>query len=246
MTDVLQILAWPGVAFALGCVALLTFKKPLSDAIGRAKSVSVGKNRGVDLSGSGPQAQIEAQKEPHKDTPNPLPTPAQQAGGLPALPPPNPLYAPLEEDLRRRVEAAFPGAEDTQLAWAIRVAAQATVERNHEQTYRIIFGSQILALKEINIRGFITVAQAQEIYGMAERAFPDLYATFPFKNWGGFLIDQGLVVIPDDPVTDESRVILTPAGKDFLFFLTGRGLSKRTKAVKPTISPPNLWSICCE
>ena len=88
----------------------------------------------------------------------------------------------------------------------------------------MIFGSQILALKEINIRTFITVAQAQGIYGMAEQAFPDLYSTFAFKNWGRFLIDQGLVVIPDDPATDDSKIFLTPAGKDFLFFLTGRGL----------------------
>ncbi|WP_262030165.1 hypothetical protein [Microvirga sp. Mcv34] len=214
---------WGAVALVLGLAALVLFRNQIGAAIDRWRGATFGKDKSVDLSGPSPQAQVEAQKEPHKESADLLPAPAPQSG-LPALPPPNPLYAPLEEDLRRRVEAAFPGAQDTQLAWALRVAAQATVERNHEQTYRIIFGSQILALKEINIRGFITAAQAQEIYDMAAAAFPDLYATFPFKNWGGFLLDQGLVVIPEDPVTDESKVLLTPAGKDFLFFLTGRGL----------------------
>jgi hypothetical protein len=215
---------WGAVALVLGLTALVLFRNQIGAAIDRWRGATFGKDRSVDLSGSSPQAQVEAQKEPHKESPDLLPAPQPQPGGLPALPPPNALYEPIEEDLRRRVETAFPGSQDTQIAWALRVAAQATVERNHEQTYRVIFGSQILVLKEINVRSFITAAQAQEIYGMAAAAFPDLYATFPFKNWGGFLIDQGLVVIPDDPVTDESRVHLTPAGKDFLFFLTGRGL----------------------
>jgi hypothetical protein len=224
MTEVLQILAWPGVVLLLGIATLLLFRKPLSDAIGRAKSVSVGENRGIDLSGPGPQAQIEAQKEAHKEAPNPLPAPQPQSGGVPPLPPPNPLYAPIEEELRRRVEIAFPGAQDTQMAWALRVAAQATIERNHEQIYRIIFGSQIFVLKEINVRGALTVGEAKRVYEMAKQNYPQIYENYPFEAWGGYVIDQGLVALDSEHVTDDTRIVLTPAGKDFLFFLTGRGL----------------------
>ena len=214
---------WGAVALVLGLTALVLFRSQIGAAIDRWRGASFGKDKSVDLSGTSPQAQIEAQKE-HKESPDLLPVLQVQPGGVLALPPPSPLYSPIEEDLRRRVETAFPGAQDTQIAWALRVAAQATVERNHEQTYRIIFGSQILVLKEINIRGHITVAQAKQIYDMAAKAFPEVYATFTVDGWGSFLIEQGLVVVNGDHALDDSHVILTPVGKDFLFFLTGRGL----------------------
>lgn len=223
MTDVLQILAWPGAVCLLVIVALLIFKKPISEAIGRARAVSIGEHRGVDLSGAGPQAQIEAQKEAHKEAPNPLPAPQPQPG-VPALPLPSPLYAPIEEELRRRVEIAFPGAQDTQMAWALRMAAQTTVERNHEQIYRIIFGSQIFVLKEINVRGALTVGDAKRVYQVATQNFPEIYENYPFEAWGSYVIDQGLAALDSEHVADDTRIILTPAGKDFLFFLTGRGL----------------------
>ncbi len=180
----------------------------------------------ADLTGGEAAAQIEAQKHAPETERLPVPTP-EPGERLPELPPPSPVYGPLETELRHRIETVVPGGLDVQMAWAVRIAVAAQVERDHEQTYRLIFGSQITALKELNVRGPITVAQAKEIYALtALRNYPDIFKPETFEAWGDYLLTRGLVAVERQPVDDDTRAALTPLGKDFLMFLTGRGLSE--------------------
>lgn len=180
----------------------------------------------ADMTGSEAAAQIEAQKNPTE--PKQLPVPAPEPGArLPELPPPSAVHGPIEADLRRRIEESVPGGLDVQMAWALRIAVVAQVERDHEQTYRLIFGSQIAALKELNVRGALTLDQAREVYALtAMKNHPDTFKPETFEDWGQFLINRGLVVVAPQPATDETRAILTHLGRDFLMFVTGRGLTE--------------------
>ncbi|MBY0253045.1 MAG: hypothetical protein K2X54_16980 [Methylobacterium organophilum] len=82
-------------------------------------------------------------------------------------------------------------------------------------------------MKELNVRGPITVAQAKEIYALtAVRNNPDIFKPETFEAWGDYLLTRGLVAVERQPVDDDTRAALTPLGKDFLMFLTGRGLSE--------------------
>lgn len=207
-------------------VASLVFRDPLSRAIDRWKGANLGQGRSIDLSG-GAAAQVEAQKHAPPPAAEKLPVPAPEPGTrLPAeAPPPNPVFSPLEADLRRRIEEAVPGGVDVQMAWALRIAVAAQVERDHEQTYRLIFGSQIAALKQLNTLGPLTIRQAREVYSLtAVRNYPETFKDEDFAAWGGYLINRGLVVLEHDEPTDDSKVALTHLGKDFLHFLVGRGL----------------------
>ncbi|GJD65790.1 hypothetical protein [Methylobacterium frigidaeris] len=180
----------------------------------------------ADLTGGEAAAQIEAQKQaPEAEK---LPVPAPELGAvLPDLPPPSGVYGPIEADLRRRIEMIAPGSLDAQMAWAVRVAVAAQVERDHEATYRLIFGSQIAALKELNVRGILTIAQAKEVYNLtAVRNYPDVFKPETFEAWGDYLLTRGLVAVERQPVDDDTKAILTPLGKDFLMFVTGRGLTE--------------------
>ncbi|MCJ2025575.1 hypothetical protein [Methylobacterium sp. J-067] len=188
---------------------------------------TLGKDRSIDLSGEA-AAQVEAQKKAQPPEPEKLPVPVPEPGApLPALPPPSPVYAPIEADLRRRIEQAVPGPLDVQIAWALRVAVAAQVEANHEQTCRLIFGSQIHALKQLNTLGSLTIRQAREIYeNTAIRKFPGTFQDEEFPAWGEYLINRGIVTIePGDPIED-TKAFLTPLGKDFLLFIVGRGLTE--------------------
>lgn len=180
----------------------------------------------ADLTGNEAAAQIEAQR--HAPEAEKLPVPAPERGAaLPDLPPPNVVYGPIEAELRRRIETIAPGTLDAQMAWAVRVAVAAQVERDHESTYRLIFGSQIAGLKELNVRGPLTIAQAKEVYNLtAVKSYPDTFKPETFEAWGDYLLTRGLVAVEKQPVDDDTRVGLTPLGKDFLMFMTGRGLSE--------------------
>lgn len=225
MTEAAQVAA----VYAVGSViafllAALVFRGPLSRAIDRWKGANFGKDRSIDLSGVA--AQVEAQKNaPGSEAEKlPVPTPGSDAS-LPAIPPPSPVYAPMEAELRRRIEEAVPGGIDGQMAWALRVAVAAQVERDHEQTYRLIFGSQIAALKELNTRGPLSIRQAREIYMLtAVKNHPDIFKLDAFEAWGEYLLSRSLVIVEQQPVNDDTKAILTHLGRDFLHFLVGRGL----------------------
>jgi hypothetical protein len=198
-------------------------RRPFSDAIGRWRGATFGKDRAIDLSGQAPAAQIEAQKKGDPTRSEALPASPLGDSHL-ERPPPHPLYDPIEQDLRRRIEQLAPGATDTQVAWALRVVAVATVERGHESTYRSIFGSQIAILKEINTQGSITIYQARQIYNTAAKAFPEIYQHYEFEPWGAFVIDNGLAALTEKEVKDTTPVVFTHAGKNFLIWITTQGL----------------------
>lgn len=207
-------------------IAAAFFRQPLTRAIDRWKGATLGQGKSIDLSGTA-AAQVEAQKHAPPPAAEKLPVPAPEPGTrLPAeVPPPNPVFSPLEADLRRRIEEAVPGGVDVQMAWALRIAVAAQVERDHEQTYRLIFGSQIAALKQLNTLGPLTIRQAREVYSLtAVRNYPETFKDDDFAAWGGYLINRGLVVLEHEEPTDDSKVALTHLGKDFLHFLVGRGL----------------------
>ncbi|MGU3449805.1 hypothetical protein [Methylobacterium sp. 391_Methyba4] len=206
-------------------IAAGIFRQPLARAIDRWKGANLGKDRSIDLSGT---AQVEAQKNAPPPEAERLPVPAPEPGApLPALPPPSPVYAPIEADLRRRIEQAVPGPLDVQMAWAVRIAVAAQVEANHEQTYRLIFGSQIHALKQLNTLGPLTVRQAREIYNnTALRNFPGTFKDEEFPAWGEYLMNRGLVTLEPGEPTENTKAFLTPLGKDFLLFMVGRGLTE--------------------
>ena len=68
---------WGAVAAVLGLTALVLFRSQIGAAIDRWRGASFGKDKSVDLSGTSPQAQIEAQKE-HKESTDLLPVPQVQ------------------------------------------------------------------------------------------------------------------------------------------------------------------------
>lgn len=228
LSDTAQVAAVYGATAFLSIVAAFAlFRQPLSRAIDRWKGATLGKDRAIDLSGTA-SAQVEAQKNAPTPEPQSLPVPAPGPSTVPVeMPPPHPVFAPLEADLRRRIEQSVPGGLEVQMAWALRLTVMAQVERDHEQTYRLIFGSQIAALKELNVRGALTLDQAREVYTLtAMKNYPETFKPETFEDWGQFLIGRNLVVVAPQPATEETRAILTHLGRDFLLFVTGRGLTE--------------------
>jgi hypothetical protein len=90
-----------------------------------------------------------------------------------------------------------------------------------EQTYRVIFGSQINALKHLNIAYFVTRSQIKDFYDSASLQFPQLYSKYTFDQYIGFLEARGLITSDDC-----GRYSITPAGQAFLQWLSANRISE--------------------
>jgi hypothetical protein len=94
----------------------------------------------------------------------------------------------------------------------IRLLANAALWWADEQVYRTIFGSQIFALKQMNATGPVMREQLEGFYNVAKGNFPDVYATYFFDQWLGYLISMGLIKTPDGG----QHFSITDEGRDFL------------------------------
>jgi hypothetical protein len=139
---------------------------------------------------------------------------------------PSPLSDPLDAHLRAQLENAIGESAELKLAWAIRLRSQTLVERMHETNYRVIFTSQIWALKQLNQIGQTTLSQARRVYHEAAEKDPDFYRLVTWESWSAFLQNTGYVQVGEG---DEPIVTMTPLGNDFIVWMAAR----RVLEVKP-------------
>ena len=170
------------------------------------------------------QQQIEASKP--AEAPALPPPPTSAVVRRPPLPDPSPLYDPLDAHLRAQLENAIGESAELKLAWAIRLRSQTLVERMHETNYRVIFTSQIWALKQLNQIGQTTLSQARKVYNEAAEKDPDFYRLVTWESWSAFLQNTGYVQVGEG---DEPIVTMTPLGNDFIVWMAAR----RVLEVKP-------------
>ena len=138
-------------------------------------------------------------------------------------PPDSFIYTPIEQEFRSHLDRALPGDTTRQLRFVLRALATASTERNHEANYRIMFGSQLRALQFLNQRGGRDqLVNGRELYVVG---FPteDERLAVPFANWWGWLLNCGYIAV--GPLNDgNGSVALTPLGRDFLMWMTARGV----------------------
>lgn len=220
MVEITNVIAWPVAVLVTVVLLALIFRHGLLEALARWRGFK-GFGIDADLTGTSLR-QVEAQKKVEEPLPPQLPPPKlpqQSVTQPPAKPPASVLYESFDSNLRARLEEAFPNDKNTQVDWAIRVNSQTLVERVHETHYRVIFGSQIAALKALNQLGAIPIERGRELYNLAATSFPAWFERMTFENWYGFLLISGYVERLEG---DNAR--LTNLGKDFIIWMAARGV----------------------
>jgi hypothetical protein len=119
----------------------------------------------------------------------------------------------------------FPQSDAGTTDLLVRQLAVSNCIAHFEQTYRLIFGSQIAALEFLNVKGNQDTANLRPFYDSGTAAQPAFYATYPFEKWTEFLSRQKLIARLDDP----QRVGITALGKDFLVWIVNSRLSRERK-----------------
>jgi hypothetical protein len=227
--EIMSAIAWPASALlifvVLGVSFLVTQRNAIKRLLDRATKVSAGPaGASIEAAARAEQQQIEASKP--AEAPALPPPPTSAVVRRPPLPDPSPLYDPLDAHLRAQLENAIGESAELKLAWAIRLRSQTLVERMHETNYRVIFTSQIWALKQLNQIGQTTLSQARRVYHEAAEKDPDFYRLVTWESWSTFLQNTGYVQVGEG---DEPIVTMTPLGNDFIVWMAAR----RVLEVKP-------------
>jgi hypothetical protein len=130
-----------------------------------------------------------------------------------------PPIALMQEDAIRADLGKLGIGQEEQIGLLVKHLAVTQLWLRAEMTYRTIFGSQIALLKVLNTTGSGTKAQVLAFYENAKAQFGNLYAGYSFEQYLNYLVSQGLIT-----AQDPERYIITVAGKEFLKWLTERGI----------------------
>lgn len=200
--------AWPIVILIIVIVFLLLFQRNIRGLIDRTRSVKLP--GGFHAEGAEPtQQQLTAKPELETLATEELGSPMNEA-----------LYESLESNLRRQIIASVPDRK-YHFDWALRAFAIAAVQHRHEFRYRLIFGSQIKALKAaVQSGGTLQDPRMKEFYDQAALNFPEAYANFSFAQWRSFFTHQQLATEVSD-----GDLKLTPEAYSFMSFLATSGVT---------------------
>jgi|SRR5579872_4928964 len=198
-------IVWPTAVVVIAVVFMLVFKKPLERLVDRTKKIgTTGLDASVTPSAASQETRIQR-----------APSAAEE------------LLARFENDLLREQECAIRRELDSRKVddasererVLIRHLAASYIYSRFDRTYRLIFGSQITTLQDLNTAGISNREIVRGNYHIAAMIAPEFYANYTFEQWLHFLISQGLVQ------ADGENLSITLAGREFLKFLIQEGLS---------------------
>jgi hypothetical protein len=101
----------------------------------------------------------------------------------------------------------------------IQQLAVTKVQRQQETTYRLIFGSQIQVLNDLNLLGPSPKEKLMAHYHAAKAQFPNAYESYDESRYIGFLEDTKLLQ------QMQQDYVITALGKEFLSWLAEQGIS---------------------
>ena len=207
LLDPLAAASWP---IAIGIIAWI-FKAPVEAMIGRVRHVS-GFGGIAEFA---PREASAQQQSVGASAAKSLPTLADTNN----LPPSDPIFDVLDAQLAANLAQHIGGDERVKLAWAIRQRSVSEANRLHETNYRLIFGSQVTALKALNVIGQGSISDFEAFYDSVAKdpAWEAIHRGRTFEKWGEFLINTGYTAIVDG--SDPPSVHITPFGRQFLQWL---------------------------
>lgn len=151
---------------------------------------------------------------------------------LPALsdtanaPPPDAVYDALDAQLRASLDQHIQGNADVKLSWAIRSRSVSEANRMHETNYRLLFGSQIAALKSLNVSGQTPLSEFEKFYAAvaSNPVNEPIHKERTFEQWAEFVANIGYAAAVEG--SDPPVVQITPFGRQFLQWMVVNGVSE--------------------
>jgi hypothetical protein len=205
-TSIDRVFSWPVAVFVLGWM----FGDELKDFLGRV--LKLGLKHWVHVEVAPTHNQADA-KPPDKglEVGEVEPTVVEMWHGG------NPVVREREQLIRDEIDRA---KLDDQKIIPVLINRLAVIQLllSAEQIYRMIFGSQIALLKQLNTSGPVPRAQFMSVYNNAKARWSNAYTSYSFDQYVGFLLNQGLIISIGDGYA------ITNAGREFLKWMAETGV----------------------
>lgn len=196
-------MTWPLVGLVLGLVAIFVFRQPMTRLLDRTRRIG--------------KAGLEAGEQP-KELSQPVGASASEE--LRRLFD-NALLVQREEMIRAELgRLSFKDSTDRE-TFLVRVLAAASIVQSFEQIYGGIWGSQLTALQFLNSADLTGVDPVfvRPWYDQAVAWHPEMYESYTFDQWLGFLRSQALIV------NTATGIAISLEGREFLKYLLHQGYS---------------------
>jgi len=92
--------------------------------------------------------------------------------------------------------------------------ASLNIQLAYERSYRAIFGSQLQLMQLMNVDIGVPPNVAKGIYDRAKTTYPEVYRSYTFEQWIGFLQGTGLISIAPN-----GNYVLTAYGRGLLKYI---------------------------
>lgn len=214
-----HIITYPLVLLIVSILVLFVFRKNIRNLIDRSHKIGPA---GLEATAVAPSQQLAQDAQNQTDVAK-IPVKSgsfeefQQAIGPYRFS----MAAAKSEQFKKEVDIAAYTTEQLR-SMMVDLAGIVMVVVEFENIYALIFGSQILALHDLN--GVFTVgrhlSELKPTYDAITTQTPEFYKDYSFDHWLGFLINKDLVQLDQNGV-----VKLTVNGRDFLRWLVLAGKS---------------------
>jgi hypothetical protein len=133
----------------------------------------------------------------------------------------SPITAEIEKNIKIIAQQYSPNDKE---AFYARLVGIGAIAYQHDITWFTIYGSQLMALTELNSRGLIPVTDLKKHYDNAVIGYPKTYEDYSFEQWLDYM--QSHMLIAKYP---SQMVELSFNGKDFLKYLAHVGRNTNGK-----------------
>jgi hypothetical protein len=179
----------------------------------------------IGRSRKGNQLQVQVSQPPAATIPGGIPALSSLLGQNPnitfnaknffALAHYSPVTAETEKNIKIIAQQSSPLDKE---AFYARFIGVGLVAYQHDVSWFTIYGSQLAALAELNVRGLIPVADLKKHYDKAVLDYPQAYSNYSFDQWMDFMKSRMLIASYPSQMVE-----LSFNGKDFLKYLAHVG-----------------------
>lgn len=203
-----EALKWPGVVLICFVALVLFFKQQVANFLSRVNSVGKDGLKAIPVTQPEQQAKQEIEREKNKNVQE-----LTQAFSSVAV---RERESLIKAELQKR-HLDFAGDSIDVL---ITHLAHTQMALQFEQAYKLIFGSQIYFLKQINMKGMLTEAELVAHFEHVKKLFPPTFDEWSSDGYVLYLINNGLLK------KEGTTYVLTNLGFEFLPWIVRRGYSE--------------------
>ena len=203
-----ETLKWPGVVLVCFGIIIFLFRQQVGAFLNRVDSVGKDGLKASSPTQPEQQAKQEVQQAKNKNV-------QELTQAFSSVP-----VRERENLIKAELQARHLDYTGDTIDVLVTHLAHTQIALTFEQIYKIIFGSQLYILKQVNMKGMLTEAELVAHFEHVKKLFPPTFDTWTTESYVSYLINSGLLK------KEGNTFVLTSLGFEFLPWVVRRGYSE--------------------